>query len=172
MIQFLTVYGNGNQVGSLFCFYYARVKAFAKLGWSFYILKSQIKFYSKTPQILTDFFFVAPLTEDFCGVEPITHPPTILEQRPPPIVDEEKVRKAYHRTDSAILGGKFINKIPLLALDSFSSVFNYLLPPYEGPRDIQDVQIHRSLPIFKPEYRTCTPAWHGTHSRILLFLPE
>ncbi|RZF46692.1 hypothetical protein LSTR_LSTR002555 [Laodelphax striatellus] len=45
------------------------------------------------------------INEDFCGVEPVTHPPNILETRPPPILDEEKVRAAYHHTDSAILGG-------------------------------------------------------------------
>ncbi|XP_017763103.1 PREDICTED: neurexin-4 isoform X1 [Eufriesea mexicana] len=45
-----------------------------------------------------------PLTEDFCGVEPITHPPDIIETRPPPQVDEEKVRAAYNETDTAILG--------------------------------------------------------------------
>lgn len=45
-----------------------------------------------------------PLTEDFCGVEPITHPPNIVETRPPPDVDEDKVRAAYHETDTAVLG--------------------------------------------------------------------
>ncbi|XP_016910778.1 neurexin-4 isoform X1 [Apis cerana] len=48
--------------------------------------------------------FGTPLTEDFCGVEPITHPPDIIETRPPPQVDEEKVRAAYNETDTAILG--------------------------------------------------------------------
>ncbi|XP_017770023.1 PREDICTED: neurexin-4 isoform X1 [Nicrophorus vespilloides] len=48
--------------------------------------------------------FGGALTEDFCGVEPITHPPNTIETRPPPIVDEEKLRKAYNQTDSAILG--------------------------------------------------------------------
>uniref|UniRef100_A0A1B6CD05 Neurexin-4 n=2 Tax=Clastoptera arizonana TaxID=38151 RepID=A0A1B6CD05_9HEMI len=47
----------------------------------------------------------SPLTEDFCGVEPVTHPPNIIETRPPPQVDEEKLRAAYSRTNSAILGG-------------------------------------------------------------------
>lgn len=51
------------------------------------------------------YFITAPLTEDFCGVEPFTHPPDIVETRPPPIVDEEQLRKAYNQTDSAILGG-------------------------------------------------------------------
>lgn len=44
------------------------------------------------------------LTEDFCGVEPITHPPNIVETRPPPLVDDDKVRAAYNETDTAILG--------------------------------------------------------------------
>lgn len=51
------------------------------------------------------FVFTAHLTEDFCGVEPVTHPPIELETRPPPLVDEEKLRKAYNQIDSAILGG-------------------------------------------------------------------
>lgn len=45
-----------------------------------------------------------PLTEDFCGVEPITHPPNIVETRPPPDIDEDKVRAAYNETDTALLG--------------------------------------------------------------------
>ncbi|XP_015181764.1 PREDICTED: neurexin-4 isoform X6 [Polistes dominula] len=45
-----------------------------------------------------------PITEDYCGVEPITHPPNIVETRPPPDVDENKVRAAYNETDTAILG--------------------------------------------------------------------
>ncbi|XP_047345060.1 neurexin-4 isoform X2 [Vespa velutina] len=45
-----------------------------------------------------------PVTEDFCGVEPITHPPNIVETRPPPDVDEDKVRAAYNEVDTAILG--------------------------------------------------------------------
>lgn len=46
----------------------------------------------------------APLTEDFCGVEPVTHPPDMKELRPAPEVDQDKV-DAYSRTNSAILGG-------------------------------------------------------------------
>ncbi|XP_011301961.1 neurexin-4 isoform X1 [Fopius arisanus] len=48
--------------------------------------------------------FGGSVNEDFCGVEPITHPPNIVETRPPPVVDEEKVRAAYNETDTAILG--------------------------------------------------------------------
>lgn len=59
------------------------------------------------------FFCVAQLTEDFCGVEPVTHPPIEVETRKPPLIDEDKLRKAYNQVDSAILGGKatFINFI-------------------------------------------------------------
>ncbi|XP_046386690.1 neurexin-4 isoform X1 [Ischnura elegans] len=46
-----------------------------------------------------------PVNEDFCGVEPVTHPPEIIETRPPPEVDEDRLRSIYRRTDSAILGG-------------------------------------------------------------------
>ncbi|KAF4517229.1 hypothetical protein B566_EDAN005283 [Ephemera danica] len=49
-----------------------------------------------------------PLTEDFCGVEPVTHPPNVVETRPPPEVDEDKLRAIYQRTDSAILGSRYM----------------------------------------------------------------
>ncbi|XP_031782155.1 neurexin-4 [Nasonia vitripennis] len=54
------------------------------------------------------------LTEDFCGVEPITHPPNIIETRPPPEIDENKVKAAYNETDTAILGS--VLAIILIAL--------------------------------------------------------
>ena len=55
------------------------------------------------------FSYIEPLTEDYCGVEPVTHPPDIVETRPPPEVDEDKLRQIYQRTDSAILGGKIVS---------------------------------------------------------------
>ncbi|XP_043250778.1 neurexin-4 isoform X2 [Colletes gigas] len=48
--------------------------------------------------------FGTPLTEDFCGVEPITHPPDVVETRPPPQLDEDILRAAYNEIDTAILG--------------------------------------------------------------------
>lgn len=51
---------------------------------------------------------LAQLTEDFCGVEPVTHPPIEIETRPPPLIDEDKLRKAYSRIDSVALGGNLI----------------------------------------------------------------
>ena len=45
------------------------------------------------------------VTEDFCGVEPFTHPPEPLETRPPLDIDYDKVQDAYHETDSALVGG-------------------------------------------------------------------
>lgn len=45
------------------------------------------------------------VTEDFCGVEPITHPPEPLETRPPLDIDQDKVNAAYHETDGAFVGG-------------------------------------------------------------------
>lgn len=66
------------------------------------------------------FWHAAQLTEDFCGVEPITHPPILRETRPPPIVDPYKVEKAYHRFDSILWGSKwrqFTYKIETLTLN-------------------------------------------------------
>ncbi|BES95349.1 Hypothetical protein NTJ_08158 [Nesidiocoris tenuis] len=45
------------------------------------------------------------LTEDFCGVEPITHPPNLIETRPPPPIDEDKLKDIYSDTASAVVGG-------------------------------------------------------------------
>jgi contactin associated protein-like 2 len=45
------------------------------------------------------------LVEDFCGVEPVTHPPDLIETRPPPDLHEDKLRRLYRNTQSAILGG-------------------------------------------------------------------
>ena len=39
-------------------------------------------------------------------VEPVTLPPIEMETRPPPEIDEERLRKAYNQVDSAILGSK------------------------------------------------------------------
>lgn len=50
--------------------------------------------------------YVASIKEDFCGVEPVTHPPPIVETRPPPILDEDKIKAAYQDTNSALIGGK------------------------------------------------------------------
>jgi hypothetical protein len=44
------------------------------------------------------------ITEDFCGIEPVTLPPEEEETRRPPAVDEEKIEHYYHSTNSAILG--------------------------------------------------------------------
>lgn len=45
--------------------------------------------------------------EDFCGLEPVTHPPEIAETRPPLDLDRDKVKAAYHETDNALIGGRF-----------------------------------------------------------------
>jgi contactin associated protein-like 2 len=55
---------------------------------------------------LNTFFHSAPLTEDFCGVEPVTLPPIEKETRPPPIVDEDKLR-SYDGVSAGFLGSEF-----------------------------------------------------------------
>ena len=57
---------------------------------------------------MTEIFFLATLSEDFCGVEPVTLPPIERETRPPPIVDEDKLR-SYDGVSAGLLGSKFIN---------------------------------------------------------------
>jgi contactin associated protein-like 2 len=70
------------------------------------------------------------LTEDYCGVEPITHPPDTVETRPPPILDEEKLRKAYNQTDSAILGS--VLAIIFLALVVLAIIVGRYLHRHKG----------------------------------------
>ena len=45
------------------------------------------------------------ITEDFCGIEPVTLPPEEEETRRPPDVDEEAIEHLYSSTNSAWLGG-------------------------------------------------------------------
>lgn len=54
--------------------------------------------------LLIHFLFLETLVEDFCSVEPVTHPTEIPEVRPPPKLDEEKIRRIYRNTQSAVLG--------------------------------------------------------------------
>jgi hypothetical protein len=56
--------------------------------------------------VMTTMFSLGQLTEDFCGVEPVTHPPDQVETRPPPEVDQDKLREIYNETDMAFVGGK------------------------------------------------------------------
>ncbi|XP_020287513.1 neurexin-4 isoform X1 [Pseudomyrmex gracilis] len=71
-----------------------------------------------------------PLTEDFCGVEPITHPPNIVETRPPPQVDEEKVRAAYNETDTAVLGS--VLAVILIALVIMAILIGRYMSRHKG----------------------------------------
>ncbi|XP_019763354.2 neurexin-4 isoform X1 [Dendroctonus ponderosae] len=71
-----------------------------------------------------------PLNEDFCGVEPITHPPDTIETRPPPLIDEDKIRRAYNQTDSAILGS--VLAIIFLALVILCIIIGRYLHRHKG----------------------------------------
>ncbi|KAJ9588639.1 hypothetical protein L9F63_018073, partial [Diploptera punctata] len=71
-----------------------------------------------------------PLREDYCGVEPITHPPDLVETRPPPAIDEDKLRQIYQHTDSAILGG--ILAIIFLALLIMALLIGRYLARHKG----------------------------------------
>ncbi|XP_012283135.1 neurexin-4 isoform X1 [Orussus abietinus] len=71
-----------------------------------------------------------PLHEDFCGVEPITHPPNIVETRPPPDVDEDKVRAAYNETDTAILGS--VLAVILIALVVMAVLIGRYMSRHKG----------------------------------------
>lgn len=66
----------------------------------------EVQLYIKSDLNFICSFSVATLTEDFCGVEPVTHPPIEVETRPPPLIDEDKLRRAYSRVDAVFLGGK------------------------------------------------------------------
>ncbi|CAG9837466.1 unnamed protein product [Diabrotica balteata] len=70
------------------------------------------------------------LTEDYCGVEPITHPPDIIQTRPPPILDEEKLRRAYNQVNSAVLGS--VLAIVFLALVVLLIIIGRYLHRHKG----------------------------------------
>jgi len=46
----------------------------------------------------------ADITEDFCGIEPVTLKPEEKETRRPPLIDEEALEEFYDTTSSAVLG--------------------------------------------------------------------
>ncbi|XP_034948023.1 neurexin-4 isoform X2 [Chelonus insularis] len=69
-------------------------------------------------------------TEDFCGVEPVTHPPNIVETRPPPLVDQDKVRAAYNETDTAILGS--VLTVILIALIIMAILIGRYMSRHKG----------------------------------------
>nr|CAD7572109.1 unnamed protein product [Timema californicum] len=79
---------------------------------------------------MTEGFIGSPLNEDFCGVEPVTHPPNMVETRPPPLVDEDKLRQIYNRTDSAILGG--VLAVIFLALVIMAILIGRYLARHKG----------------------------------------
>jgi hypothetical protein len=83
--------------------------------------------------------------EDFCGIEPVTHPPVQIETRPPPLVDRAKVQEYTHNSDSAILGG--ILGVLFLALVIMGIIImrlrtrhmgEYMTQEDEGARDAFD----------------------------------
>lgn len=75
----------------------------------------------------------APLTEDFCGVEPVTHPPDIKETRPPLNLDKDLIENAHNRANLAILGGKELPKC--VVTHSRTSINRY--GPAEGRNAIK-----------------------------------
>ena len=64
------------------------------------------------------------ITEDFCGIEPVTIPPEEEETRRPPQVGEEKIEHLYQTTNSAILG------LVLALLFLFIVIFAVLVGKY------------------------------------------
>ncbi|KAI5723877.1 hypothetical protein M8J76_012129 [Diaphorina citri] len=71
-----------------------------------------------------------PLTEDYCGVEPVTHPPEPVETRPPLNLDKDKIDAAYNHTDSAILGG--VLSILLIILVVLALIIGRIVARHKG----------------------------------------
>lgn len=40
-------------------------------------------------------------------MEPVTHPPPVIETRPPPNVDQGKIDALYPETHTALIAGKY-----------------------------------------------------------------
>ncbi|KAK7575553.1 hypothetical protein V9T40_011839 [Parthenolecanium corni] len=71
------------------------------------------------------------VTEDFCGVEPITYPPEKNELRPSPDLDCEKVLRAYHKINVALVG------VTLTVMFVLSVGVSFLLGRYISNRRAQ-----------------------------------
>ncbi|XP_043289273.1 neurexin-4 isoform X1 [Venturia canescens] len=71
-----------------------------------------------------------PVFEDFCGVEPVTHPPNIVETRPPPRVDEDILKSAYNETDTAVLGS--VLAVILIALIIMAILIGRYMSRHKG----------------------------------------
>jgi len=56
------------------------------------------------------------ITEDFCGLEPVTLKPEEEETRRPPQVDEETIKRFYSNTSSVVLGVMLVLIFALLVL--------------------------------------------------------
>ncbi|CAL8121658.1 unnamed protein product [Orchesella dallaii] len=63
-----------------------------------------LKYYFQEDRPKNIYSYPETLVEDFCSVEPVTHPTEIPEVRPAPKLDEEKIRRIYRNTQSAVLG--------------------------------------------------------------------
>lgn len=59
--------------------------------------------------IMSSYISGGNLNEDFCGVEPVTHPPEPVETRPPPDVDLQR-ELDLNKTDEAILGSECLHQ--------------------------------------------------------------
>lgn len=75
-------------------------------------------------------FIGPPLSEDFCGVEPVTHPPEPVETRPPPELNDDVVNSKYNHTNSAILGG--VLSIILIILVVLAIIMSRYIARHKG----------------------------------------
>ena len=67
-----------------------------------------------------------PVWESFCGVEPVTHPPDIVERRPTPYVDEDVLRSAYNEINIYILGSVLaVLFVALIIMGIFIACYMY-----------------------------------------------
>ncbi|XP_034938756.1 neurexin-4-like, partial [Chelonus insularis] len=71
-----------------------------------------------------------PITEDFCGVEPITHPPNVVETRPPLHIDQAKLKAAFHEWNKIILGS--VLSILFIALVAMTALILKYISLHKG----------------------------------------
>ena len=64
------------------------------------------------------------ITEDFCGIEPVTLPPEEEETRRPPQVDEKDIQKYYSEYNAAALGSTLVMVIVAAVIVGFA-VYKY-----------------------------------------------
>ena len=74
--------------------------------------------------------YLGNIREDYCGVEPVTHPPDAIEVKPLPDLNRDELLKAYNQTNSALWGSLLV--LLILALIILGILASRYIAYYKG----------------------------------------